>query len=87
MAKKRKNNTIKNEWTRYLWFILLSVPIIFIQSIIYYQIKQRVPEEGTFLGIIYDNLYFVTGITMVILLIVWHMIGKLLNINEKRELR
>lgn len=75
----------KEEWKQIGWFLMISIVVIFLQAVLLYQIKQRVPGEGSFIGIMYDNISFIWGMTFVLLIISWFIIKKKFGIKTKKR--
>lgn len=75
----------KEEWKQIGWFFGISMVVIFLQAILSYQIKQSFPKEGSFLGIMFDNIYLVWGFTMVLLIVIWYLIKKSFGIKTTRR--
>jgi hypothetical protein len=75
----------KNDWKKIGWFLCISIVVIFLQAVLSYQIKQRFSEEGKFLGIMYDNILFIWGMTFVILIITWYIIKKSFGLKTNKR--
>ena len=79
---------VKQNWEemgkKILWFVIISIPVIFFQAVLYYYLTENIPEEGKFLGIIYNNVSFVWGLTLVALMVLWFIIKNIFEIKEKR---
>lgn len=66
------------------WFIVISIPVMFFQAVLFYYITKDLPETGNFLGIIYNNVYFIWGLTLILLMVIWFIIKTKFEIKEKR---
>lgn len=75
----------KEEWKQIGWFLIISSVVIFSQSVLSYQIKKRFPGVGSFLGIMYDNISFIWGMTFVFLIISWYILKKKFGIKTKKR--
>lgn len=75
---KSKIKSWLEKWDK---FIIYSVVIIFIESAIYYQVKQVIPRDSVFLFIPFDSLVFFWGLIGLSLLIIYKKTG----ISEKTK--
>lgn len=79
---------VKQNWEemgkKILWFVIISIPVIFFQAVLSYYLTENIPEEGKFLGIIYNNVFFIWGLTLVALMVIWFIIKNIFEIKVKR---
>ena len=69
----------KKQIEKIAWFILISIIILSIESMIYLRVVENIPTEGSVLGIRYHQQYFAWGLCGITLIIIW----QLLKIKEK----